>query len=73
MLTSLVVGTVSRQQGWSQEVRDGALVLGMVAMAVLSLVTTPAGVRPANKFSWAPIVEVAVIFAGISCGRWCPP
>ncbi len=65
VLTSLVVGTVSRQQGWSQEVRDGALVLGMVAMAVLSLVTTPAGVRPANKFSWAPIVEVAVIFAGI--------
>ena len=65
VLTSLVVGTVSRGQGWSQETRDGALVLGMVAMAALSLWTTPAGVRPANKFSWAPIVEVAVIFAGI--------
>ncbi|MBL9107458.1 MAG: sodium:proton antiporter [Myxococcales bacterium] len=65
VMTSLVVGSVSRQQGWSQEARDGALVLGMVTMAALSLLTTPGGVRPANKFSWAPIVEVAVIFAGI--------
>ncbi|MEK7705780.1 MAG: sodium:proton antiporter, partial [Myxococcota bacterium] len=39
--------------------------LGMVLMSVLSLWQTPAGLREENDFSWAPIVEVAVIFAGI--------
>ncbi len=63
--TNFVVGTVSREQGWSHAVRDAVLVAGMVGMAVLSLLTTSRGVRQANQFAWAPIVEVAVIFAGI--------
>src|SRR5205814_8855383 len=42
-------------------VRDGAL----AALAVASLVLTPREVRASNAFSWAPIVEVAKLFAGI--------
>jgi len=42
-------------------VRDGALVL----IALLSLALTPNEHREANGFTWEPIVEVAILFAGI--------
>jgi Na+/H+ antiporter NhaD/arsenite permease-like protein len=42
-------------------VRD-VLLLGVT---LLSLAITPAGVRQANQFSWAPMQEVAKLFAGI--------
>ncbi|MFC5428557.1 sodium:proton antiporter [Paraburkholderia denitrificans] len=38
---------------------------GLVALALASLAFTPRAVRAANDFSWAPIVEVAKLFAGI--------
>jgi Na+/H+ antiporter NhaD/arsenite permease-like protein len=41
--------------------RDGMLVL----IAVLSLVLTPNEHREANGFTWDPIREVAILFAGI--------
>ena len=41
--------------------RDGALVL----IAMLSLVLTPNEHREANGFTWEPIREVAILFAGI--------
>jgi Na+/H+ antiporter NhaD/arsenite permease-like protein len=47
---------------------DGQLALqivGMGAMAGLSMALTPKQVRAANKFGWGPIIEVAVIFIGI--------
>ncbi|MFH1263020.1 MAG: sodium:proton antiporter [Pseudomonadota bacterium] len=37
----------------------------MIAMTVLSLRFTKSSVRKHNRFSWGPIVEVAVLFAGI--------
>jgi len=37
----------------------------MAATAGLSLLLTPGRLRKANAFSWGPIVEVAVLFAGI--------
>jgi Na+/H+ antiporter NhaD/arsenite permease-like protein len=37
----------------------------LVILAVISLKFAPRGPRAANSFCWAPIVEVAVIFAGI--------
>jgi Na+/H+ antiporter NhaD/arsenite permease-like protein len=40
---------------------------GMLLMAVLSWITTPQPLRRENAFSWGPIVEVAVVFAGIFC------
>lgn len=41
--------------------RDGFIIL----MAVLSMRLTPAALRQENRFSWGPIKEVAVLFAGI--------
>ncbi len=43
----------------------GVQELGMASMAVLSLLTTPKALRQENGFTWGPIVEVAVVFAGI--------
>jgi Na+/H+ antiporter NhaD/arsenite permease-like protein len=37
----------------------------LVGVTLLSLAITPAGVRQANQFSWAPMQEVAKLFAGI--------
>jgi Na+/H+ antiporter NhaD/arsenite permease-like protein len=44
-----------------QIVRD----LALVGLTLLSLAITPRGVREANQFSWAPMQEVAKLFAGI--------
>ncbi len=45
----------------------GSIVRDLIMMfvAVLSLVLTPRQVREENGFSWAPILEVGYIFAGI--------
>ncbi|HEX7898780.1 MAG TPA: sodium:proton antiporter [Planctomycetota bacterium] len=40
-------------------------IVGMLAMAGLSMKTTSKEIRAANKFGWGPIIEVAVIFIGI--------
>jgi Na+/H+ antiporter NhaD/arsenite permease-like protein len=37
----------------------------LVALALISVRFGPAGPRASNHFAWAPIVEVAVLFAGI--------
>jgi Na+/H+ antiporter NhaD/arsenite permease-like protein len=39
--------------------------LGMLAFAALAYVTTSAALRERNGFSFAPITEVAILFAGI--------
>ncbi len=39
--------------------------VAMLAMLLLSLRVGPRGTRKANHFSWAPIGEVAIVFAGI--------
>ena len=41
--------------------RDGLLLL----IALLSIVLTPKPIRAGNDFNWAPILEVAKLFAGI--------
>lgn len=38
---------------------------GMVAVAILSLAMTKKEVHEKNGFSWGPIIEVAILFAGI--------
>ena len=37
----------------------------LVVLAILSLKLGPRGPRASNHFSWGPIIEVAVLFAGI--------
>ncbi|MEO8739367.1 MAG: sodium:proton antiporter [Casimicrobiaceae bacterium] len=39
--------------------------VALVVLALLSLWLTPRAVRAANSFNWAPIAEVAQLFAGI--------
>jgi Na+/H+ antiporter NhaD/arsenite permease-like protein len=40
-------------------------ILGLVGLAGLSLMTTPAPIHERNRFSWGPIIEVAVVFVGV--------
>jgi Na+/H+ antiporter NhaD/arsenite permease-like protein len=42
-------------------IREGV----MIGLAILSLVFTPRGVHQRNEFHFAPIIEVAILFAGI--------
>jgi Na+/H+ antiporter NhaD/arsenite permease-like protein len=76
LLIAAVVGTILLSSLWKpgiaydiygtrvqlQElVRDGTLLL----IAILSLVLTPNEHRESNGFTWEPIREVAILFAGI--------
>jgi Na+/H+ antiporter NhaD/arsenite permease-like protein len=40
-------------------------IAALVGFAALSIATTPRRVHDANRFSWAPILEVAAVFVGI--------
>ncbi len=46
---------------WPFGVQEGA----MLGIGLLAYSTTPTAIRTNNRFSWNPIVEVAVLFAGI--------
>ncbi|HUR39229.1 MAG TPA: sodium:proton antiporter [Planctomycetota bacterium] len=59
------VGYFGRVHAWSDDLRKLLLIAGMGSIAGLSLATTPKAIRQANKFTWRPILEVAVIFVGI--------
>ena len=52
---------------WGTEVGLPGLLrdVGLIAVILLSLQVTPAKVHADNQFSWAPMVEVAILFAGI--------
>ena len=59
------VGYFGRKHGWNDDLQKLLLVGGMGAMAGLSLLTTSKELRRSNRFTWGPILEVAVIFIGI--------
>jgi len=59
------VGSLGRQKGWSDDAQKLCIVAGMAVMAALSLTSTSKEIRQSNKFTWGPILEVAVIFVGI--------
>ena len=60
----LLLGVVAAVVGQKYLPKPAAEAI-MVALAAVSLAFTPKSVRAANQFAWGPIVEVAVIFAGI--------
>lgn len=62
---SYVMGKYGEKISSSGDVLALCQVLGMAVLTGLSLKTTPKLAREANKFTWAPIIEVAVIFIGI--------
>jgi Na+/H+ antiporter NhaD/arsenite permease-like protein len=51
--------------GLSPDWRKALEIAGMSSLAGLSLALTPRATRKANRFTWGPVVEVAVIFVGI--------
>jgi Na+/H+ antiporter NhaD/arsenite permease-like protein len=57
LLLAGVIGAVFLPTPWRE--------IGMAAMAVISVVTTPRELRKENGFSYDPIIEVAVLFLGI--------
>lgn len=59
--TVYVLGTFGPRWSGSAALQIAAL----IAFAALSLATTARRIHEANRFSWAPIQEVAVVFVGI--------
>ena len=51
--------------GISMAIQDFVRDISLIGMGILSLVYTPRQVREDNEFTWAPIQEVAILFAGI--------
>ena len=47
------------------ELQDALRSLALILLGGVSLVITPAAVREHNRFHWAPIIEVAKLFAAI--------
>ena len=60
----LLLGVVAAVVGQKYLPKPTAEV-AMLALTLVSLAGTPKSVRSANQFAWGPIVEVAVVFAGI--------
>src|SRR5262249_62326538 len=58
-------GPEVRLLGVSQQVGSMARDAVVLVMLLLSWRTTSSAVRAANEYSWAPIREVAILFAGI--------
>jgi Na+/H+ antiporter NhaD/arsenite permease-like protein len=68
LLHGVVLVIIAKGQGWGSS--DGTWPFGvqeglMALLAVIGWLTTRPEVRRANRFGFAPIVEVAVLFAGI--------
>jgi Na+/H+ antiporter NhaD/arsenite permease-like protein len=59
--TVFVIGSVAPHWPAASLVQIAA----MVGFAGLSLATTPRRVHDANRFTWAPILEVAAVFVGV--------
>jgi Na+/H+ antiporter NhaD/arsenite permease-like protein len=60
-----IIATVLLQGALTGPMRDILPAALMVGIGLLSLAFTPKGLRTLNAFTWEPIVEVAVLFAGI--------
>jgi Na+/H+ antiporter NhaD/arsenite permease-like protein len=59
--SSVVFNVLGTDVGLPGLVRD----IGLIAVTLISLKITPAAVHVDNQFSWAPMQEVAKLFAGI--------
>jgi Na+/H+ antiporter NhaD/arsenite permease-like protein len=57
----LIIGVILSVIFFSTPVREGM----MIGLSILSLVCTPRKIHELNEFHYAPIIEVAVLFAGI--------
>jgi Na+/H+ antiporter NhaD/arsenite permease-like protein len=60
-----VVGSYGTRVLGDSYLRAAVEVTGTLGFALLSFKTTPPGIHQINRFSWAPIMEVAVVFVGV--------
>jgi Na+/H+ antiporter NhaD/arsenite permease-like protein len=60
-----VMGSYGTQLFGDSYLRSAVQVAGMIGCAALSLASTSREIHETNKFSWAPILEVAAVFAGV--------
>lgn len=68
LLLGVVAVIVAKGQGWGAaggEWLFGVQEILMLALAVVSYAMTDPAIRTRNRFSWSPIIEVAVLFGGI--------
>lgn len=66
LAVALVVGRFGKEIGLqSEHARKWGQVIGMGLLAMISILMTRSETRAANQFTLQPIVEVAVLFAGI--------
>jgi Na+/H+ antiporter NhaD/arsenite permease-like protein len=59
--TVFVIGTFGQRWALGPVIQIAA----MLGFTALSIATTPRQIHAANRFTWAPILEVAVVFVGI--------
>jgi len=65
VVTVFVVGTYGRRWLGSAAACSVAQIAAMAALSAVSLATTPTAVHAANRFTLAPILEVAAVFVGV--------
>jgi Na+/H+ antiporter NhaD/arsenite permease-like protein len=61
----VLVGSYGERALGAGPLRAAVQIAGMSAFAAVSFKTTERRVHEVNRFSWAPIIEVAAIFAGV--------
>jgi Na+/H+ antiporter NhaD/arsenite permease-like protein len=59
------IGTFGTRAFGDGFVRSLVQIVATLALAAISFVTTSRRVHEGNRFNWAPIVEVAVVFVGV--------
>jgi Na+/H+ antiporter NhaD/arsenite permease-like protein len=60
-----LIGSYGERYFGDGYLRAGVQVAGTLGFAALSFKTTASRVHEVNRFSWGPIVEVAVVFVGV--------
>jgi Na+/H+ antiporter NhaD/arsenite permease-like protein len=65
VIVVVLVGSCGEQALGDGYLRAAIQIAGMSAFAALSFKTTAKRIHDVNRFSWAPIVEVAAIFVGV--------
>jgi Na+/H+ antiporter NhaD/arsenite permease-like protein len=67
-LAGVVLTILASGKGWlndGHKWHDLVQAAVMIGLAVVGYLATPAAIRTGNKFTFGPIIEVAVLFAGI--------
>ncbi|MCE9584996.1 MAG: sodium:proton antiporter [Planctomycetes bacterium] len=61
----LAVAKFGHESPWADVVAQAFQIVSLAAVAGVSLATTSHAIRQDNEFSWHPLIEVSVLFAGI--------